>query len=81
VSESGKQADKVVHIQEARMNNEKRVSERSVVVRREESGAWSVALPHAERQDGVFITYATDESEALWLASQMQPELEVRVIH
>jgi hypothetical protein len=56
-------------------------SARAVIVRKEEGGAWSVALPHAERQDGVFVTFANDESEALWLASQMRPELEVCVIH
>jgi hypothetical protein len=53
----------------------------SIVVREEAGGSWSVALPHAERQGSVFITFANDEEEALWLASQMRPELEVHVVH
>jgi hypothetical protein len=53
----------------------------SIIVREEGGGSWSVALPHAERQGGVFITFANGEEEALWLASQMRPELEVHVIH
>jgi hypothetical protein len=51
-----------------------------VVVRRNAGGSWSVELPHAERADAVFITYVTDESEALWLAEQMRPDSTVRVI-
>jgi hypothetical protein len=59
--------DDVVRFQAARTNIENCANQRSIVVRREVSGARSVALPHAERQDGAFITYATDESEAFWL--------------
>ncbi|WP_277185644.1 hypothetical protein [Caballeronia sp. BR00000012568055] len=47
------------------------------VIVREESGMWSVALPHAERPGDLFVTFVNDEEEALWLASQFRPELAV----
>ena len=47
------------------------------VVVREQSGMWSVALPHAERPGDLFVTFVNDEEEALWLASQLRPELAI----
>jgi hypothetical protein len=51
----------------------------SVVVRQDGSGAWSIALPHAERPHDVFVTFVKDEEEGMWLASQMQPEFRIIV--
>ncbi|MDR5759637.1 hypothetical protein [Caballeronia sp. LZ035] len=49
----------------------------SVTLRMDGNGAWSIAMPHAERPDDVFITFVKDQEEGTWLAEQMRPGFDI----
>ncbi|MDR5836526.1 hypothetical protein [Caballeronia sp. LZ034LL] len=49
----------------------------NVTVRKDGSGAWSIAMPHAERPDDVFVTFVKDQEEGTWLAEQMRPGFDI----
>jgi hypothetical protein len=62
------------------MTNKIQSNVAEVVVRLNIGGSWSIEMPHAERADAVFITFANDRSEALYIATQMRPDAPVQII-
>jgi hypothetical protein len=67
------------HVRGEIVNEENRANGSEVVLRPEKGGGWRIESPHAERDGDVFITYASDMSEAIWLAQQMYPGVPIHI--